>query len=150
MTAEEKSKVAFLKGYKCDLVKGIVYGPYGKEVSKLKENGYINIFINGINKNLMAHQYIFYIGHGYVPKLIDHFDRDKTNNSLSNLREYDKSKNAINSTRNINSKGYSFDKSRNKWQSRIAFNGKAKYLGRFDTEEEARQAYLNAKELYHI
>jgi hypothetical protein len=33
--------------------------------------------------------------------------------------------------------------------TRIKLNGKDKYLGCYDTESEARQAYLEAKAIYH-
>ena len=47
-------------------------------------------------------------------------------------------------------KGYYWDKATNKWLAQIAFNKKDMNLGRYTTEQEARQAYLNAKEKYHI
>jgi len=37
----------------------------------------------------------------------------------------------------------------NKWKAQITVNGKNTYLGSFNIEEEARNAYLNAKLKYH-
>ena len=65
---------------------------------------------------------------------------------MNNLRIVSQQENSF----NTNAKGYSFDKSRNKYQAIIGINGKNIHLGRFDTEEEARNAYLEAKEKYHI
>jgi hypothetical protein len=49
---------------------------------------------------------------------------------------------------NTNAKGYT--KRKNKWIAQIKLDYKNIYLGSYNTEEEARQAYLLAKEKYHI
>jgi hypothetical protein len=48
----------------------------------------------------------------------------------------------------LNVKGYS--KKYNKFQSRIVVDGKTIYLGHFNTEYEAHNAYLDAKSKHHI
>ena len=78
---------------------------------------------------------------------IDHIDENKLNNSMNNLRVVTHSGNQ----RNISSvKGYSWKKALGKWEAQITANGKRKYLGLFDTEEAARDAYLKGKEKYHV
>ena len=37
----------------------------------------------------------------------------------------------------------------NKWKAQIRLDGKLKHLGYFVNEEDARNAYLNAKLIYH-
>ena len=37
-------------------------------------------------------------------------------------------------------------KKKNKWRSQISINSKEKHLGLFEKEEDARQAYLDARE----
>ena len=80
---------------------------------------------------------------------IDHinFDKtnDKTNNCIFNLRPATNQQNSF----NRNYKGYCCDKPANKWRARIGLNQKRIHLGYFDTEEEARQAYIDAKKKYH-
>ena len=44
-------------------------------------------------------------------------------------------------------KNITFDKSRNKWMSFIRKNKKTKYIGRFDTEEEALKYQIQAYNL---
>lgn len=45
-------------------------------------------------------------------------------------------------------KGYC--KVKNKFKVIITINNKQILIGYFDTEEEARQAYLDAKKIYHV
>jgi hypothetical protein len=51
---------------------------------------------------------------------------------------------------NTCAKGYTWNKPAKKWMAQINLNKKHMYLGCFDTEEEARNAYLEAKKIYHI
>jgi hypothetical protein len=51
---------------------------------------------------------------------------------------------------NTTHKGYYYCNLRNKWKAQIHVNSKNIGLGRFDTEEEARQAYQTAKAKYHV
>ena len=77
---------------------------------------------------------------------IDHIDRNRINNKLSNLRIVTNQQNCW----NREAKGYALHKKSNKWMSRIKFNNKQIHLGYFTTEEEAHNAYLEAKKKYHI
>lgn len=77
-------------------------------------------------------------------KEIDHIDGNKNNNELSNLRVVNHQQNTFNFTK---AKGYWYHQ--NKFRSAIHIDGKKIQLGCFDTEEEAKQAYLNAKLVYH-
>ena len=81
-------------------------------------------------------------GHALV---VNHIDFDKTNNHVSNLeivtnRENTNQKHLKSSSKYI---GVGWDKSRQKWVSRIRINGKLKQLGRFNTEIEAHITYQN-------
>jgi hypothetical protein len=76
---------------------------------------------------------------------VDHIDRNKLNNNLENLRWVTYSQNS----RNIDCKGYCWNKQSQKYQVQYALNKKAHYIGLFETEQEAREAYLNAiKDLF--
>lgn len=52
-------------------------------------------------------------------------------------------------TKNSKAMGISFRKDSNKWRARIQVDGKTINLGNFILEEEARQVYLEAKNVYH-
>jgi hypothetical protein len=77
--------------------------------------------------------------------VIDHIDRNKMNNRVSNLRYVSLSDNSKNQTKHADSiskyKGVSFDKSNNKWIAKICIDGKLKHIGCYKTEVEAATAY---------
>ena len=80
---------------------------------------------------------------------VDHINHDGLDNRRSNLRlvtnqenHYNMRMKGVNKTSQF--KGVWRDKSRNKWAAMIRVNGKGKYLGRFENEEEAARAYDEA------
>ena len=77
---------------------------------------------------------------------IDHINRNSLDNRIENLRVLTNQQNLF----NTKAKGYTWSNLHNKWQSQIMIGGKNKHLGLFTEEADARQAYLTAKEKYHI
>lgn len=84
---------------------------------------------------------------------VDHIDLNPLNNRRSNLRLTSHQQNSANRRKPISNtsgfKGVCWDKQTNKWQAKIGVNNKQKYLGRFDTPEEAYAAYCKAAEELH-
>ena len=78
---------------------------------------------------------------------IDHIDGNPLNNNIENLRLVTHQQNMFNQTR---VKGYTWNKERKKWKAQISLNRKRIYIGYFDNEDNARNAYLDAKKKYHI
>lgn len=76
---------------------------------------------------------------------IDHISVIKSNNDISNLRILTNHQQQFNKK----CKGYSWHKQHNKWQAKIKLNGRSKHLGYFNTEQEAREAYEQAKAVLH-
>lgn len=109
-------------------------------------NGYISISHKGIKCSL--HQLVFYAYHGFLPEFIDHVDRDRSNNSISNLRPATINENNRNMGMNRRNKsgfkGVHFDRARGKFVAKITVNNKAIFLGRFSSAEEAHNAYAAA------
>lgn len=112
--------------------------------------GYRVIQLDGIKykEHRLAWLYI----HGYLPDEIDHRDGIKDNNSLANLRDVDRTENVINSERAVGVsglRGVNFDPKTTKWRARIGRGYYRKWLGPFDTAEEAEEAYKAAADIVH-
>ena len=109
----------------------------------------------GIDKRLYgAHRIAWLYIHGSFPiGVIDHFNGKVDDNRISNLRDVSYGENLHNQSRahgKNNFLGVSWQKSRNKWRADICLNGKQKLIGRFDSENDARLAYISAKKQMHI
>jgi hypothetical protein len=104
------------------------------------KHGYILIQIDG--KAYQAHRLAWLYVYGYFPEYeLDHRDRIKHHNWISNLREASNScniKNTGNRADNTSGiKGVSWDKSNNKWEVRIRINNKYCYGGQYKDFTEA-------------
>jgi hypothetical protein len=101
-----------------------------------------------------AHRIIWVMHFGEVPKshCLDHIDGDKLNNKISNMRLVTRQQNCFNSAAKksgTGKKGVCLCKRTMKWTARIQVSGVVKNLGRFDSVEEAGDAYLAAAQEYH-
>lgn len=88
-----------------------------------------------------AHRIIYFYVHGYWPTMVDHIDCNKLNNSIENLREVT---NTLNQWNTKKCRGCCFDARAKKWRADIRCGGKRKFLGHFNSENDARIAYLEA------
>jgi hypothetical protein len=84
---------------------------------------------------------------------VDHKDNNKLNNKLNNLQLLTNQKNIRKALKHKDSTsgfaGVTFNKEKNKYDTRIMDNYKIINLGRFNTPEEAYEVYLAAKIKYH-
>jgi hypothetical protein len=121
----------------------------------LKSRGY---YVTGIKgKYYLNHRLIYALFNNLdldqLPPLIDHIDRCKINNKISNLREATCNLNSANRKIQENNtsgvRGVNWCKRDKKWYARIRINGKKKHLGCFDCLEEAKKVYnIKFKEAY--
>jgi hypothetical protein len=153
MTREEKCKLAIERGYTYNPETGLVYNKFNKKIGHLlngiRNNGYVSfsMLVNKKPYNLYAHQFAWYWVYKECVEQIDHINGIRDDNRISNLRSVTGNQNQWNRTK---AKGYHWLKNNKKWMAEIRLNKKHIYLGLYNTEEEARNAYLQAKEKYHI
>ena len=133
---------------------GLVKNPHWKVVKQTpNKQGYSNIALDG--KRYLYHRVVYKVCNPEWDitdisneNQIDHICGARPlDNRIENLRILNGQQNKCNNLHYV--KGYSYDKRSNKYQAQIQINGKLKYLGKYDTPEEAREAYLNAKKIHH-
>lgn len=154
LTTDINSKIILINDTKlCVFEDGRVYRFRKNGDLKLVENiansqGYNRIGCNG--RNVLRHRIISFAFLGLdindLSKQVDHIDGQRINNNVSNLRVLNHQENHLNRT---TAKGYNWHKQHQKFTAQIQLNGKKIYLGLFNSEEDARSAYLSAKLVYH-
>ena len=117
----------------------------------VNRHGYIYVVLakNGYQKTFQAHQLVAMAFLNHTPsgykEVVDHIDNDKLNNRVDNLQ--------ITTNRHNSSKdkkgtskyaGVCWRKASGKWYAQIYINVKVNYLGLFEDELEAAEAYQNA------
>jgi hypothetical protein len=149
MTELEKCELAKAKGYTYCPVSGEIKGMYGKVIRK-KINGRIvcRLYVDKKQYTVLSYRLAWYLHYGKLPvNSIDHIDGNPSNNKIDNLRDVTHQQNMWNRK---TANGCSWHKTANKFQAQIRINGRKKNLGLFHTQQEARNAYLKAKEIYHV
>ena len=117
----------------------------GKKAGSLNNKGYALIWIN--KKNYAAHRLAWFYVYGVWPTFeIDHINMVRHDNRICNLRSVSRQENQHNKK---STKGYHYVEKSNKWTAAITLNTKRIYLGTYDSESDAHQAYLDAKKIYH-
>lgn len=127
--------------------------PAGMVSGFVGPSGYLYVMVD--RSVLRAHRVIWAHVHGAWPeRFIDHINGVRTDNRICNLRVVDIATNTQNQRRaQSRSKsgllGVSWSKHQNKWRAFIGVDGKRKALGSFDSDQEAHEAYLQAKRILH-
>lgn len=118
---------------------------------KYKSGDRYSVGISG--KTYLNARLIFLFHYGYLPVEVDHKDRNQLNDKIENLRPASKHENMrnISSRKNSSSKylGVCREKRYNKWYANIYIDGKLKFLGSFETEEQAALAYNEAAKVHY-
>lgn len=122
--------------------KRITRKPVGTKAGFTEKDGYVRVRFMG--RKIYAHRLIWIFHYGNCPDLLDHIDRNKSNNRVENLRPATKSRNALNSklpttcsntgVRGVHAVGSRF-------AARVIVDGERRYLGLHDTIDSAKRAY---------
>lgn len=118
----------------------------GQSAGTRRHDGYVVIGIDG--KNYLAHRLAWLLTHQAWPaRLLDHIDRDPSNNRIGNLREAEHWQNRGNTGRpaanRSGHKGVSIGTG-GRWRASIKIRGRCIPLGIYDSAEEASSAYRKA------
>lgn len=121
----------------------------GDVAGSVSKKGYRVIRIDG--EHHKAHRLAWFYVHGSWPSgVIDHKDGNKDNNKIKNLRDTSQAVNCENIRKPRNNlMGASYVKKLDKWKAQITVKGTHLYLGVFDTEQLAHEAYMIAKRQHH-
>lgn len=125
-------------------LRGSWYARYHKSTKSYYAVGKIK------QKTVLLHRWIMNITDKNI--YVDHFHHDTLNNTRDNLRPCSYQGNTANSRHQSNRsskyKGVTWDKSRQKWGSKIGVNSKTINIGRFKNELDAAVAYNKAAVLH--
>lgn len=122
----------------------------GKPAGAINQLGYIQVQIR--KEIFLAHRIVWKMFYGAEPPLVlDHINRNPSDNRIINLRAATRSQNAANMekwSKNGLPKGVRLTKE-GRFQSVIKANGKQMCLGTFATMDEAADAYITTAKALH-
>lgn len=113
---------------------------------------YVSLWKNNKGKNVRIHRMIIQAFKGYSDLFVNHIDGNKLNNSLDNL-EYVTQRENLTHGAGLDTRSSKYTgvcRHKGKWQTTLSYKNKTLYLGRYETEEEAHKAYLDALKKYNI
>lgn len=114
----------------------------GKSASKGAGRGYKDVLLFG--ETFRAHRIIWKLAHGVDPECIDHINRERGDNRLSNLRNIRFCENQYNQSVRSDCKsgvpGVIWVAKRGEWMAQIGVGGKRTYLGYFKQFDDAVKA----------
>ena len=119
----------------------------GRVAGYHNQHGYILIALN--NVRYRAHRLAWVYVYGSIPNHldIDHINGVRDDNRVENLRLVTVQQNMMNNTV---ARGYRYRAKNNNYEAFLGVDGRRVYLGVFPTAHQARRAYLEAKQIYHV
>ena len=123
----------------------------GKPIGWREVAGYHVMYWKGAT--MKVHRLIFIYMLGYIPEgQVDHIDRDRSNNTWTNLRMVSNTTNQRNTNKRKDNTsgmtGITWREGTGKWRARIMLDGRSITLGSFVKKEEAIAAREEANKRY--
>lgn len=104
-------------------------------------------------KQYFTHRLIFLMHYGFLPKIVDHKDKNPLNNKIENLRAADRFENCQNAktpvTNKSGIKGVNWHKKLQKWNVQLNVNGKKKNFGYYNDIDYAKFVVEAMRYKYH-
>lgn len=114
----------------------------GTVAGAIAADGYRRISIR--RKQYSAHHVAWLIIHGeWAPEQLDHINRVRDDNRLSNLRCASPWQNQANTAKTAKAKGIWWDRRAKKWHAAMKHRGQRIYIGGFLDAADAARAYQN-------
>lgn len=117
----------------------------GDVAGRIHKRGHREVQVDG--RMVKAHHIVYFVATGDWPPLIDHINGQRDDNRFLNLRIADQAANARNRTNWRHKKLLGAHRRGVRWAAVIGFDGEQYELGLFDSEEEAHQEYVRARQL---
>jgi len=99
--------------------------------------------IRVFSTNYYASQLAFLFMTGEIPPIIDHIDREPSNDAFRNLRAVSSRQNRTNARGRVGRHGFKgvYPVKAGTWKALVTVNGESRYLGCFSSDVEAALAY---------
>lgn len=116
----------------------------GAIAGTVTHNGYRKLGFR--NRRFLEHRIVWLYHYNECPKYLDHINGNRADNRIKNLRLTTQRHNLQNMKchRNGHLVGTTFHKKEKRWRAQIHINGRKIVLGRFNTQLEAHNKYLDA------
>lgn len=116
------------------------------------KKGYLKVTLcnHGKRKTCYVHRLVAqaFLKNPQALPMVNHKDFNKHNNSVDNLEyctaRYNMAYSVMAGKHSSRYLGVTWDKNRRKWMAQYQVGNKKFFIGRFETQEEAHEAYMNA------